>query len=341
MKTALADQVLPKRFLGEAHKIIAAHNARRLNHRDHVASFQTQQDRRATLLLCFAQLWKQGYRIQSPRALGERHIHVLTQHWREQGLAPATLQTRLSNLRAFCHWIDKPGLVKELAEYFPNGEAKRTTVAKSNRSWVARGVDAAGVIERARGIDERFAVCLSLQKNFGLRVKESIEFRPAHSLVEGGTAIEIYAGTKGGRLRRIPIETPEQAEAFEWAREVAATSRSGRLRWPDCSWRKAQRRFYRLLGRRLGINKRAAGVTAHGLRHQFSQQKYRRETGLPTPVEGGALGRIDRNLHEQASMHVSRALGHGRLAVTTSYYGSYGHALRATNFIYRWDHQDI
>jgi integrase len=79
---------------------------------------------------------------------------------------------------------------------------------------------------------------------------------------------------------------------------------------------------------RLGVCDKNMGVTAHGLRHGFAQRKYRQETGLLTPVEGGALNRIDRNTHKNAALTVSSALGHGRPHVTCAYYGSYGHALR-------------
>ena len=97
------------------------------------------------------------------------------------------------------------------------------------------------------------------------------------------------------------------------------------------TWRQTQNHFYYLLRSRLKISRKDAGVTAHGLRHGFAQWKYRQLTGLPTPVEGGALGMIARDTHQVANISVSRALGHSRTAVTAMYYGSYGHALRGTN----------
>ena len=100
---------------------------------------------------------------------------------------------------------------------------------------------------------------------------------------------------------------------------------------PPSTWKQAQQRFYGLIRNRLGISKKALGVTPHGLRHGYVQDEYRELTGLPTPVEGGALGKIDRETHRSASMTVSRWVGHGRIDVTTSYYGSYGHALRVAS----------
>ena len=180
----------------------------------------------------------------------------------------------------------------------------------------------------AKSIDERLGVILAMQHFFVLRVKESIELRPALALVEDGQAIEVYLGTKGGRVRRVEIETDDQRDVFDWARRVAAEGNTKRLRWTDCTWKQAQNRFYNLVRKRLGITGKLKGITAHGLRHGYAQRRYRQQTGLPTPVEGGALGQIDRATHEAASFVVTRELGHGRKDVVTSYYGSYGHQLR-------------
>ncbi|GMU47768.1 MAG: hypothetical protein AMXMBFR26_25500 [Porticoccaceae bacterium] len=70
------------------------------------------------------------------------------------------------------------------------------------------------------------------------------------------------------------------------------------------------------------------GVTSHGLRHGYAQEKYQDLSGLPPPIAGADPKQVDLVKHREAGIEVSRDLGHGRLAVTTSYYGSHGHALR-------------
>ena len=279
------------------------------------------------ILLSFAQLWESGFRLEQARSLAERHIKVLAGRWEKEGLVATTLHTRISNLSVFAAWIGKPGMVKRPRDYFPEEVVRRTFVAQENRAWTAHDVDPESVIARAWEIDERLALYLALQHHFGLWVMESIELCPARALVEGGNAIAIYGGTSHGRPRLILLETPEQRAVFEWAREVAAKSRSGRIRWPGLTFKQAQRHFYRLLSGRLAVNKRAMGVTAHGLRSGCAQRHYRRLTGLPTPIEGGALGKIDLATHQAASQLVAKALGQSG---TASYYGSYGHALRGT-----------
>ncbi|MCK7499510.1 MAG: hypothetical protein MZW92_60780 [Comamonadaceae bacterium] len=102
----------------------------------------------------------------------------------------------------------------------------------------------------------------------------------------------------------MPIELPQQREAPAWARAVAAKSHRGRIRWPDCTFEQAQNRFYHIVEKRLGISLEQCGVTPHGLRHSYAQRFYARRTGLPTPVQGGALGQ-DRLRHAPPGEHGS------------------------------------
>jgi hypothetical protein len=55
---------------------------------------------------------------------------------------------------------------------------------------------------------------------------------------------------------------------------------------------------------------------------------YRRQTGLPTPIEGGKPTGLSRGDHMLATMGTSIELGHGRTDVVGSYCGSFGHAQR-------------
>ena len=321
---------LPQFLLIKLQRIFDRHNYLRTGSSGKQASTKTQRERRQIILLAFSQLWMLGYKIQQPESLGGKHIERLAKYWQQSGLAARTLHARMSALRVFTRWIKKDGLVKSNETYFPLEAIARSGVATTNKGWLSTGINPLAIIEKARLIDERLALYLALMYFFGLRVKEAIEFRPLHSLIENGKAIEIHEGTKGGRLRHVPINTPEQLAVLQWACALAKKSPSGRLRWPDMTWRQAQNHFYYLLRGRLKISRKIVGVTAHGLRHGYAQTKYRQLTGLPTPIEGGALGKIDRDTHQVANISVSRALGHSRTAVTSMYYGSYRHALRGT-----------
>lgn len=322
-----AEKLLPLKFRNQLERILAAHNGYRAGRAKAKCSVATRHDRGNIIKFAFAQLWQLGYRLDTPRSLGGRHIQALMKRWDEEGIAVITLHNRLSSLRTYASWIGKDGMVMDIGEYLPKRDLRRTTVAKHNRAWLPNGVDPRDIIARARELNERLALILSLQEAFGLRAKEAIEMRPAYCLVESGKAIEIYEGTKGGRLRRIEIDTDYKRQVFEWARQVAATNRTGRVRWPELTWRQAQRRFYYLLSK-LGVTRRDLGVTSHGLRHQYAQDKYEDLAGVPSPIAGADPKQVDPDLHREANIQVARDLGHGRAQVSNSYYGSHGHALR-------------
>lgn len=322
---------LPPFLRNKLQRIFDQHNGLRSGSSNKQASNKTQRERRQIVLLAFGQLWMLGYKIQHPESLGGKHIELLAKHWQQSGLAASTLHARMSALRVFTRWIKKDGLVKNNEAYFPPEAIARCGIATTNKAWLPNNIDPLTIINKARMIDERLGLFLALMYFFGLRVKEALEFRPLNSMIENGIALEIHEGTKGGRLRHVPLNTPEQLAVFQWACAIAEKSPNGRLRWPDMTWRQAQNHFYYLVRVRLNISRKETGVTMHGLRHGYAQWKYRQLTGLPTPVEGGAIGSIDRSTHQTASISVSRALGHSRTAVTSSYYGSYGHALRGKN----------
>ncbi len=325
---ALADKYLSGKFKNELARILIRHNSYRATRKQGKASTKTQLERASFYHLAFAQLFEGGYRLTSPRNLGGRHLEYLLQRWDQEGIAIITLHARVSFLRTFCGWIGKPGMVMEVHDYLPDKDVKRRTVAMRNRAWLPNGVDASEVIARARGIDERLAVMLAVEDAFGLRMKEAIEMRPAWCRTESGAMLNIHEGTKGGRWRQVPIDTDYKREVFAWALRVAASGKSGRLRWPDRTWTQAKRRYYYLLAEKLGVNLNDLGVTSHGLRHEYAQEKYADISGMPSPIAGTDPRQVDPVKHREAGIEVSRDLGHGRLAVTASYYGSHGHALR-------------
>jgi len=324
---SLADKLLPDKLKHELKRILGKHNANRAGRRGGLCAEKTEHDRGLTIKLAFAQLWEMGFRLPSIKNLGGRHIDLLMQRWDQENISVKTFHTRLSHLRTFAGWVGKAGMVRDIHDYLPDRNLVRHEAAESNRAWRPNGVDPMGVIAKARNLDERLAVMLSLQHAFGLRVKESIEMRPAYCLVESGAALEIYEGTKGGRLRRIGIDSDYKRDIFAWARMVAASGRNARIRWNDCTWKQARARYYYMV-EKLGITKGDLGVTSHGLRHSMAQEKYTDLTGLQPPIAGVDPRLVDPKAHREAGIHISRELGHGRLQVTTAYYGSHGNRLR-------------
>jgi integrase len=277
----------------------------------------------------FAELWMLGYKIRKVSNFRPRHVEVLMRSWADKSVGE--LHSRLSMMNILLEFLGKGDHAKSVRDHFPDRDMSRDTVAQENKSWPSRDVDVAAILDKAREMDERLACLVALQHHFGLRVKESIEMRPLRARDDGGgMTLLIIEGTKGGRPRNVPIRTAAQRQTIEWACTIAAATRGGRMRWPGDTWKQSQAKFYYRCSSWLGISRKELGVTPHGLRHGFAQTAYTRKTGLPTPIEGGALGRIDQATHAEASREVAQQLGHGRVYVSTSYYGSYGHKLRGT-----------
>ncbi len=354
MRKSLASTLLPKPIQDEISRVIEP----RLRERalgTGVCSTKTAKERRMNVRASIAKLWSLGFKIRKLTSLKAKHIRALMEAYGAEDKSAKFLHNRLSLLRTLAVWLGKEQIVGDLSDYFPKERTKRVTATETDRSWEANGVSPLEIIALAKQFDERLAVMLSLQHFFAMRVKESIEFRPGNSLVDNGDAIEIDRGTKGGKPRRFPIISDAQREVIAWARDVVASGKVKRVRWPECTWQQAQSRFYRLIDTRLGLTKDKRGVTPHGLRNGGLMDLYHVTSGgFPTPIEvaegkkgggsGGSGGEgspavkkvrrpvpppgLTREMHHLASMTVSRAAGHGRIDVTASYYGTYGHGFR-------------
>ena len=332
-RVPLADQVLSKPFRDELDRILNCHNNKvhcstKEIPRD--CSKKTRHERRNNLRLIFAELHSLGYRLQDPTALKPKHLHAIGMYWMQRGLAPKTVHGLFSNLREFCRWIGKAGMVQDVGTYC-GGRAHlvRHVAAVEDRSWEGNGLSVEEVLAKARELDLRLAVMLRLQRHFGLRVKESIEFRPWRATAYGDTHLYVTDGTKGGRHRMIPVRDDIQREVLRAAKEIVGSRLSAQLRWPEMTWKQAQSHYYYLM-QGLGITRERLGVSSHGLRHGFLQDEYQYYAGVAAPVKHmGVLPRSQME-HKQALLAVSLEAGHFRQAATGMYCGSIGHQRRPT-----------
>ena len=196
------------------------------------------------------------------------------------------------------------------------------------RSGIATESRAIGEKEHAATqgrVSPRLGALAGLQREFGLRFKESCLLNVRKALQEAKTLghVRIVDGTKGGRARTVPIARPERQMA---ALERAAALQDGRSMVP------AGRRyidFARACYRELGNH--------HGERHSYAQARYEALTGSPCPlaanVAHGAAhhrflaGRLGvtaaqaRGLDQQARLQIAEELGHGRIDITHKYLG--------------------
>jgi integrase len=292
--------------------ILKEHNGVRYN--GSTAGKATQAKRINVLYASFKYLRTQGYKLKDARGLGGRHIETLVKHWIDQKLSASSLQNHLSILRTFARWIEKAGLVKPTRHYFPNGEARRSSINKVDKSWTARGVDIESKLAEVRARFPTEEIKLAFQVLMGLRVMESIQLQP--HIADKGTHLHITRGAKGGRERFVPIDTPEKRALVDRAKASVRYGES--LSDARRNAKQAKWYFYYAL-RACGITRRQLGVTAHGLRHEYANNRYQEKAGMPSPVRGG--GKVDRAVDRVARQALTQELGHCRPNHTTHYVG--------------------
>jgi integrase len=266
-----------------------------------VISNATKADRRQILSQTIRDLHNEGYKIEEVRHFGLRHAQALARLWESRDYSASTLQKRFSVLAVFCRWIGKPGmpgdpreLLKEPTRY------DRVYHARWDKSWEGQGVEVNEVLARVQAKDPVVVLQLRLEYAFGLRTQEAMLLRP--HLAEQGEWLEVNWGTKGGRPRRVPLETASQRELLEAAKRLVPHRHSSTI--PARYTLKAWKHHYYYVLRCCGITRRE-GIVAHGLRHGYANQRYEMLAGQPSPVRGGKSGQLSREADRKARLGVS------------------------------------
>jgi integrase len=296
--------------------VLREHNGVKAN--GTISSYATRDKRSNVLFSSFKQLRELGYKLEKVESFREKHLVALVHEWEGRKLSPATIQSNISIFRVFSGWIGKRGMIQGSEKYVADPAAvQRSTIAKEDKSWDAKGVDIPAKIAEVAQKDPRVAMALELQHAFGLRAREALQLRP--HLADKGVYLHIHAGTKGGRERIVPIDTSYKREVLERAKEFAANKSSS---ISDATKKLAQVKnhyFYAL--RQSGIT-RTNGLTSHGLRHGYAQERYQLITDATAPVKNsGKKAQLDREDDRAARIELAHELGHGRESVTTHYLG--------------------
>jgi hypothetical protein len=283
-----------------------SYTLRQLCLRNRDGGFATQADRQRSLTLAARQLREAGFRQMRATSLKGRHVDVLLQRWKAEGLSTGTLKNRLAHLRWWAEKVGKAGILP--ADNMKLGIPDRHTVTQENKAK-----DLGSELDRIT--DPYVRMSLKLQAAFGVRREESIKFRP--SVADQGDHLAIQSSwAKGGRDRTIPITTLEQRAVID---EAARLASAGSLIPADKSYIQ-QRQIYD------GQCKRAGLSNMHGLRHRYAQGRYEALTGWTSPKAGGPkanqLVSFQRQSDRDARQQISRELGHERIAVTAVYLGS-------------------
>ena len=193
----------------------------------------TQRDRLAMSKTIARDLDKSGFhkfcrQKKCARRLKDKHVRALVEHWRGGGLSPGTINNRLAFLRHVFEWTGKAGVMhKSNAAYHDGKRVRYATVSKA--AYVQPGAS-----ERVG--NQLAKASMRLQITFGLRRKEALMIQPAKA--DQGTYIALDGPwCKGNRPRIIPIDSPEQRAALDFAKSVA---RGGSLIPPSMTYKAYQ-----------------------------------------------------------------------------------------------------
>lgn len=160
------------------------------------------------------------------------------------------------------------------------------------------------------------AAVAELARDLGLRAKEGSLIDAKRALQEAHATgrVTIAHGTKGGRVREVPITSKRQLVTLAYAASVQENARSlvptGQTwaKWEDGGLKAAREAL------------QAHGISRiHELRSAYAVDRYQGLTGhLPRAFGGNATKTTD----SAARLIIARELGHSRIAIVVSYIGS-------------------
>jgi integrase len=311
---------------------------------DRRASDKTLEARGHILYQGFHELRILGYRFDTIASFRQKHMQALVDKWVDERKAASTINNRITTFRIFCNWIGKPDLIGPTAQYVKDPKrATRALSAQTDKSWSGNGVNIDEKLAEIRQADERAGLMLLAGRTWGLRRLEMVCIRPYATVVVGGTTnivafndvkvsreelkaaiaasgsgLPIKKGTKGGRCRVLPLDTPEKIDVLRQLQTVVQ-DHDGFLGWPGESLKTNARRLS-YIAKKFGLTKADLGVTLHGLRHEVANNEFERLSGVQSAIRGGNSPL--RGETRVAAQLVSQLLGHSRVSITSAYCGS-------------------
>lgn len=275
-----------------------------LRNRD--GSYATQRAREFILTQIADQLPRLGFKDLRATSLRTKHVTTLVEHWKNEGLSAGTIKNRMAELRWWAEKINKQNVVARSNDHY--GIDKKVGVSNVSRARLLTSEDLSKVT------DPYTALSLKLQAAFGLRLEESIKFRPEWA-DRGDKLMLKDTWTKGGRAREIPICNDQQRLLLAEVKQLAG-KRS--LIPQDKNYVQQLQRFK--------AQCQAAGIHhVHGHRHHYAQQRYRELAGWLCPVQGGPTSRqltLDQKvIDREVRLAISEELGHGREGIVAVYIG--------------------
>ncbi len=167
---------------------------------------------------------------------------------------------------------------------------------------------------------QRVAATVEVARALGLRLKEAslLNARVALGQVKKHGAVNITAGTKGGRGHRVDRWVPVAGRAVGClARAAEAQGRDRNLIPSDLSWRQWNSHVHHIWA---AVRHNHGLKKIHDLRAAYACDRYKQLTGSAAPVIAGRL-HADASADQAARQTIAQELGHARIDVTGAYIG--------------------
>lgn len=288
-----------------------------------------------TMFRSMKELNEEKATVRNVSELSKKHVLVLIKRWERTGITWKTIETRVSFIRRFLDYLNKPDVIPVRASLYIwlslNGvkihDTRKSRITDASKSWTSKGVNPQEIIKKVSEQDLLIGTLLELQVAFGLRIHESYCLEPRAA--DEGNKLVITKGTKGGRPRTVdfdvnPVINEWQRDLIERAKVLAQKHPQRRLTSPGRSDKQMRGYFNRTLVK-CGVTMKELGVTSHGLRHEFAARVFTGQSGLPPQAESSMPVSEYKSKAEEvkeARLYTSEQLGHWREDITSSYLGS-------------------
>jgi hypothetical protein len=204
----------------------------------------------------------------------------------------------------------------------------------SSRSGIAKEDKSVSIADHLAAVGRSSAVVglmLEIQRELGLRFEESVKIdaQKAYAQALDKGLVSITAGTKGGRVREVPIISNSQLNALKSAAEYQGHHKIRSMIPTGQSYKDFRYSAYNEI--------RSLGVAFHGERHGYAISRYQSLVGVAAPVVVGILKPSEHikyiartlgisvqdasSLDYRARLKISSELGHSRISITRSYLG--------------------
>lgn len=285
-------------------------------------SFATR-DRYKDSCMMFVRFCLERFKMQNIRNIHDKHVAAFIQERQKTNTAAKTIKGDLSALRYMHDQIQKPRYQisdnKELQKLY-EVKLEKTSQVNGNRGWTSE--EYRTMLQVAREQKQQNVVdCMILARTMGLRVTEAGAVSRAQAEYALRTGVYHVKGeAKNGKHREVPLSASGR-EVFE--RRLQNTGRGDRLFIQKGEkTHQVVNRMEKFIqhhrgkgvtaeGMNLRTDKRdgsARELTFHGLRYNYVQERVDQEL-----KRGFTL--------DQASLIVSREVGHERIDVIKIYMG--------------------